>query len=391
MSLIKKNYNPLYFLASLGSGGLSISFFMYLQYVIPHKATPLVTFENIFEVISNGGISSVLTIIASFFVLLLAIMHFILLFKNISWYKHFKKTETYKKLLSSVSGMSLMAIPLTLAMSINVMFVLGAAFVPNLWSSVEYLFPFALLAFLAVGIYALSIFSKQMIRIILEGDINYINSSNLSQLLSVFAFTMISVGFAGSGAMSHNLIINAIGLFFAIFFLSISVVLLLSKLILGFRGILKNGIDKESSPTIWISIPILTLIGITIVRILFGLDHHLNAEISYSTFFVLTSIIVSLQVLNGIFGYVIMNKNGYFKDFIKGAKKSVGSLSLICPGVAFFVFGMFFIHLGLVKNHIIDKYTLAYFLSFIPFMIIQIITVTYLFKFLKKLRMFSKN
>ena len=384
MNNFKHNYNPLYFLASLGAGGLAISFFMYLQYMIPHKKMPLVTFEHIFKVIEQGGLNSILTSIVVFFILGFSIIHLFLLFKNIGWYRNYKKTEDYKNLKKTISGMSLMAVPLTLAMTINVLFVLGAAFVPNLWDSVEYLFPFALLAFLAVGLYALSIFSKQMLRIILEGDLNYINTSNLSQLLAVFAFTMISVGFAGSGAMSHNIVINAFGLFFAIFFLSLAVVLLISKLILGFRGILKNGIDKETSPTIWMVIPILTLIGITLIRILMGLDHHLEANISYSTFFVLTSIIVSLQILNLLFGYKIMIKNNYFKDFVKGVKKSVGSLGLICPGVALFVFGIFFIHLGLVKNHIIDKYTMAYYISFIPFIFIQITTVYYFFKLVKK-------
>ncbi len=385
MNRIKNNYNPLYFLASLGSGGLSISFFMYLQYMIPHKETPLVIFEQLLGVISRGDFASFLTVLVTLFVLFFAVTHFILLFKNLSWFKYYKTTEPYKNLLSSVSGMSLMAIPLTLAMSINVLFVLGAVFVPNLWSGVEYLFPFALLAFLVVGVYALSIFSKQMFRIILTGDLKYINSNNLSQLLSVFAFTMISVGFAGSGAMSHNLTINAIGLFFAIFFLSLSVIVLISKLILNFRGILKYGIDQETSPTIWIVIPILTLIGITLVRIMFGIDHHMEGDISYSSFFVLTSVIVSLQFLTAFFGYVVMKRNGYFKDFVSGAKKSVGSLGLICPGVAFVVFGMFFIHLGLVKNDIIDKFTLAYYISFIPFVFVQVMTVFYFFKFKKKL------
>ncbi len=385
MNSIKNNYNPLYFLASLGAGGLSISFFMYLQYMIPHKETPLVIFEQLLDVISKGNFASFLTVLVSLFILFFAVTHYVLLFKNLLWFRYFKTTENYNNLKSSVSGMSLMAIPLTLAMSINVLFVIGAVFVPNLWTGVEYLFPFALLGFMAVGLYALSIFAKQMFRIILTGDLNYINTNNLSQLLSVFAFTMISVGFAGSGAMSHNLTINAIGLFFAIFFVSLAVIVLISKLILNFRGILKYGIDQETSPTIWIVIPILTLIGITLVRIMFGIDHHMEGNISYSSFFVLTSIIVSLQILTAFFGYVIMKRNGYFKEFVVGAKKSVGSLGLICPGVAFFVFGMFFIHLGLVKNHIIDKFTLAYYISFIPFLFVQILTVFYFFKFIIKL------
>ena len=38
-----------------------------------------------------------------------------------------------------------------------------------------------------------------------------------------------------------------------------------------------------------------------------------------------------------------MKKLGYFEKFIKSNEKSALSFALICPGVAFFVFGMFFI------------------------------------------------
>jgi hypothetical protein len=57
-----------------------------------------------------------------------------------------------------MGNITLMAIPLTFAMTINVCFVLGALFVPGLWDIVEYLFPFALIGFATVGYYAIKIF-----------------------------------------------------------------------------------------------------------------------------------------------------------------------------------------------------------------------------------------
>lgn len=62
-----------------------------------------------------------------------------------------------------------MALPLTLAMSINVMFIFGAVFVPNIWNVIEYMFPFAILAFGAIGFLALKIFSEYFTRIIVNG------------------------------------------------------------------------------------------------------------------------------------------------------------------------------------------------------------------------------
>ena len=45
--------------------------------------------------------------------------------------------------------------PLALAMSVNVGFIIGLTFVPGLWSIVEYMFPAAILAFLAIGLHRL--------------------------------------------------------------------------------------------------------------------------------------------------------------------------------------------------------------------------------------------
>ena len=33
-------YSPLYFLASLGAGGLAVTFFMYLMFWVPHPGQP---------------------------------------------------------------------------------------------------------------------------------------------------------------------------------------------------------------------------------------------------------------------------------------------------------------------------------------------------------------
>ncbi|XPV54022.1 MAG: hypothetical protein ACNI3H_03075 [Halarcobacter ebronensis] len=42
---LREKFNPMCFLASLGSGGLSVSFFMYLMFLVPHKDTPMATFQ----------------------------------------------------------------------------------------------------------------------------------------------------------------------------------------------------------------------------------------------------------------------------------------------------------------------------------------------------------
>lgn len=381
---LREKFSPTCFLAALGAGGLSVSFFMYLMFLVPHPNTPMATYEYVIEALFKGNWLSFVVAFSLVFILAFAFLHFKLLIWNTKQYLMYKKTKTYEDLLGSNAQISLMTLPLTYTMTINVSFVLGAVFVPNLWSVVEYLFPFALLGFAINGYYALKIFFDYFSRLLIKGDFDFTKNNNLTQMISIFALSMIAVGFAAPGAMSHNIVINAIGIFFAIFFASVSILLIVLKLILGFKNMFEHGVGLETAPSMWIIIPILTLLGITFVRVTFGLEHNFHTLTNKSSLFVLTSVILSLQIIFGVLGYSVMKKMGYFEKFIESNEKSATSFSLICPGVAFFVFGMFFINLGLTYNGILEKYSFFYFILMIPFIYIQIRTIKLFFKLYKK-------
>ncbi len=131
-------------------------------------------------------------------------------------------------------------------------------------------------------------------------------------------------------------------------------------------------------------IPIATLLGIALIRMTFGLVHNFDDNLSFSSLFILTSSIVTFQLAIGLLGYKIMKVLNYFEEFVHSSKKSPGALALVCPGVAFFVFGMFFIHFGLVKNGIIDIFSVLYYIILLPFIFVQIKTIQIFFKLYKK-------
>lgn len=378
---LRDRYNPLYFLAALGAGGLSVTFFMYPMFLIPHPDTPMVTFNHLWPVLTgeNKVLATALAL-DLFFIAAFALLHFTLLFWNLSQYFAFRKSEGFEKLKQTNAEVTLMAMPLTLAMSINVSFILGAVFVPNLWSIVEYMFPFAITGFLAVGVLALKILGSYLSRIMVQGTFNFEANNNLGQMIAIFALMMIAVGLAAPGAMSHNTTVNAVGMFFSIFFLSLGSVLMVLKLVLGFKSILRHGVAVRASSSLWIMIPILTLLGITLVRLTMGLHHGLDAPLSTSKFFVLTSVILSLQILVGVMGYKVMQQVGYFRDHVNGDQGDASVFSLICPGVAIVVFGMFFIQFGLIKNGLLTPLSPTHFALLAPFVLVQLKTIQVFFK-----------
>ncbi len=373
---LREKFNPMCFLSALGAGGLSVSFFMYLMFLVPHEGTPMATFNHIYPELMKGTWLSFIIAFSLVFIIFFAFFHFRLLVWNTKQFNMYKKTKKYKELLNSNAEITLMTLPLTFAMTINVCFVLGAVFVPNLWSVVEYMFPFAIIGFVVTGYFALKIIFNYFSRILTTGDFDFTKNNNLSQMISIFSLSMIAVGMAAPGAMSHNLTVNAIGIFGALFFASFAILLLIIKITMGFKNMFEHGVSLEASPSLWIILPILTLLGIMMIRITFGLDHQFDSNMNKSSLFTLTSVIVSVQIIFGILGYKIMKLNGYFDTYINSKEtKSSVSFALICPGVAFMVFGMFFINFGLVYNGVVEKYSIAYFLLMVPFIFIQYRTI----------------
>jgi hypothetical protein len=366
-------YNPLYFLAALGNGGMAITFFLYLNFMIPHPTTPIITFDGIAQYLSNAALfQNVLVYAAMAGILFFGLRHLRLVAWNLRQYFSFRQTTAFHALRETNAEATLMSIPLTLAMSINVFFVGGAVFVPGLWNYVEYLFPIALTVFLAIGFLAMRIFTGFFTRILTTGDFDCTRNNNLSQLLSVFAMSMVAVGLAASAAMSQVVATITVAMISSIFFLTAAALIGLMLLTIGFRAMLAQGVNTEASVSLWTIIPILTLMSITVLRLNHGLEHAFGAHIEKGFIFVMLTAMVAIQTLFGIVGFAVMNRNGFFKNYVWGKARSVGSYALICPGVAFFVLGLFFVNVGLVQTGIVAKFSPVYFALLAPFVAAQI-------------------
>ena len=168
--ILREKFSPTCFLSALGAGGLSVSFFMYLMFLVPHPTTPMATYDYIMPALLKADWLSFVISFSLVFIIAFAFLHFKLLIWNTKQYNLYKKTDAYKSLINSNAQISLMTLPLTYAMTINVCFVLGAVFIPGLWGVVEFLFPFALIGFIVVGYFALKIFFEYFSRLLTTGD-----------------------------------------------------------------------------------------------------------------------------------------------------------------------------------------------------------------------------
>ncbi|SDG55868.1 TsoY family (seleno)protein [Roseospirillum parvum] len=369
---LRQGYHPSLFLAALGNGGLAVSFFMYLLFLVPRpKGTPIPTFDTLWPVLTGDPVMGGLIGAAALGILVFAFRHYRLLAWNLKEYALFKQTEAWHHLKQGNGEVSLMAIPLTLAMTVNVSFILGAVFVPGLWSVVEWLFPGALAAFAAIAVYGVRLFLDYFGRIIVEGRFDRSQNNNLSQLIAIFAFAMIGVGFAAPAAMSSVPATSTIGAVLSICFLSGALLLALVKTVTGFQDMMAHGISEEGSPSLWLMIPILTVSVIALVRINHGLAVTFGSHPAPAGTLVLITALMGVQLVFGLLGLTVMRRLGYFRDYLRGDKYSPLSFTLICPGVALFVVGNFFVHLGLIKTGLVDKYSLVHLALMLPLVYVQ--------------------
>ena len=373
-----EGYSPLFFLSALGAGGLSVSFFMYLMFWVPHPNSPIPTFSHIAALLTTGPlwlqISAVLAIIG---ILWFGITHFRLLVWNLKSLARFKQTGAFRDLKASNGETQLMAIPLTLGMTVNVAFIFGAVFVPGLWSVKEFLFPGALLAFGAIGWLAFRTYLDFFSRVLAEGGFDCTKNNNLSQILPAFAFAMIGVGFAASAAMSNLAVTVVLGMIGAIFFFVTAIILAVIKLVLGFRAMFEHGAAAEGLPTLLVMIPIMTLVGIGLLRIDHG-THALEGYAHGSANFLWLTALVGIQAMFAILGLAVKKRMKYFETFVYGEAKSPASFALICPGVAGFVLGAFWINAGLLPvmpADVFSKFDIAYFVLYIPLIYLQYKTI----------------
>lgn len=374
-------YTPTYFLAALGNGGMAVTFFIWLNFLVPHPQTPIVTFDSIAALWSRSDlIGQALILIALLGVAIFAVRHFQSLAWNLSEFARFRNSSAYRQLRDTNGAVTLMALPLTLAMTINVLFVSGAVFVPGLWNIVEYLFPFSMTAFVAVGILAMRTFSDIFGRALANGHFDCTRNNNLTQLLAAFAFAMVGVGLAAPAAMSTVKLTIGLSILGSVFFITAAVVVALILLVLGARAMLSQGLAVEAAPSLWLPIPLLTLIGIAMLRISHGLHNGFDLHIEAPHRLLITAVFFSMQILAGLFGLSVLRRVDYFRTYLAGSGRSPASYGLICPAVGLFVFGMFFLHVGLVQNDLVTKFSPAYFALLLPLAVVQILGIITMFR-----------
>ena len=355
-------YSPIYFLAALGAGGITVSFFMFLMFWVAHPNQPVPVFEDIVGAFSTGGTAlQAAIVVARVGIAVFAFMNVKSLIWNLRSLSAFKQTPAYDALRHTNAEATLLAMPLALAMTVNALFIVGLVFVPGLWSVVEYLFPAALIAFALIGVLALRMMGAFLGRVLARGGVFDVTAHNsFAQLLPAFSLAMVAVGFAAPAAMSTSSATVAVALMLSTFFGVAAILYTVIAAITAFASMLQHGTARESGPTLMIIVPIVTVLGIMFLRQDHGLHVAFDVHAQPGETMIFLARLLSIQVAFLLLGTVVMRRQGYFSDFVLGSKTSPGSYALVCPAVALSVMVHFFANKGLVAAGAIEKFGVAY-------------------------------
>lgn len=353
------NWSPLHFLAALGAGGMVVTFFMFLLFWVPHPGQPVPVYSDWLSHLQTSDFGKQgIIILALVGIVLFGWLHFNWLYLNSKEFRQFKAKGNVEKIIGTNAHTQMMALPLTYAMSINVAFIIALVFIPGLWGVVEWLFPFSILVFLMIGVWASRIYLCFYSHVLHHGGFDNTINNSLAQLLPSFAFVMIGVGLSAPAAMSQNVTVIGISYLLSLFFITTALFLGLIKLIIGMNDMFKEGASRASLPTLWIVIPILTTAAIAIMRLSHGL-HKLELGRGASNY-VLLVMVFSLQIMFALMGFSVMRRMNYFKSLLSREENSPVTFALICPGVALVVMGHFIVNNVLVASGMIDKFGVIY-------------------------------
>jgi len=171
---------------------------------------------------------------------------------------------------------------------------------------------------------------------------------------------MVAVGLAAPAAMSTVPVVAGISIVLASVFMTAAIVLALVVLVMSVRPMLEHGVNVEAAPTLMVVIPLMTVLGIAMLRIDHGLGATFGAEASAADSLMLTTRLMSVEVIFALFGIAVLSRVGYLARFVTGSETSAGSYALVCPGVAMSVMTQFWLNKGLVAAGIVAKFSLAY-------------------------------
>lgn len=329
-------FSPLFFLASLGAGGIAILPFVIMQYTTTH-GPGLVTMAQIASMGYTGFSAAYFTSL-EVIMAIFAVLHFVLTgWFTVNAIKWIKNGHLKGLLKDPLNNATVLAPFISILMTMNLFIGPIRYFFPLLSDNFQSLFLPAMIfwsmlfvVIILLEVYLLGVSFKKGF------DIDKIN---FGWLLHPFLLGMLTVIGTGLAAMSKNAEIAHTAAFMSLISGSMGVFLLLVKMIMLFKNhfAASNLPEKHFLPSFLIVIPNITLFAISAFRLGHYLEFHHHFHLD-AYFYIVIGVSFAFEIWYMLFGIsLLVNyfRQNHFKEYY------ITQWGLICPFVAFITLGSF--------------------------------------------------
>ncbi len=332
-----KKFTPLYFLASLGAGGIAIAPFAFFNYSVPHSAGLITQSQmpyagaSLWQLLLYRGAEISMILFTAIHIVLTVLF----LIQLINWIKNKRAFREF--IQDPLKNSAILAPFISITMTMNVFIGPVRYFIPQIADNLQAFMLPALIGWAVIWLALLWTEIKLL-------TISFTNQFDVSKihfgwLLHPFALGMVTVTGTGIAALSKNPDIAHTAAFMSLISGTMGLFLLAVKLVAIFKShFAMHGLpEKQFLPSFLIVVPNLTLYAISIFRFGHYLEHHQNAELD-AYFLIVTTVFFAFEVWYMLFGLSLLSeylKKDFFKEFYPS------QWGLICPLVAFAVLGSF--------------------------------------------------
>jgi tellurite resistance protein TehA-like permease len=336
-----KQFTPLYFLASLGAGGMTVAFFAFVQYTLPHGAG-LVTATEMREL--AVGVQYWVYAGAEVGMVVFAVLHVFLTVLLAVVFVRWLRVGEWRAMWNSPLTNGAFAAPIiSLTMTMNVFIApvryFFDGFAANLQSVMLPGFLFWLLLFFVVMAVELVLLKKAFV------DGFDIEKIHFGWLLHPFALGMVSVTGMGIAALAQSTDIATTAALLSLVTLTMGMFLFTVKVVTLFsRQFAKSGLPEVVFlPSLLIVLPNITLFAISMFRFEHFLAHHYGIDGGVLALVAILGAFV-FETWYLLFGLLLLKD--YFREHLRSSTFHVSQWGLVCPFVAYavlasFVFGVF--------------------------------------------------
>lgn len=372
---LNKQFNPLFFQASLAAGGVALMPFNFLQFAVPHGKGLIQLSGILWTELSQIQMALYSVLVAVMFIAIIVHAFFTAVFLKsmIEWI--IDRKAPAELINDPYKNVTIFPIVGSLAMSANVFWAPVGFFIPQVAEGLQSLMLPSLIYFVILW-GALFILEWKVIKVWFMKSVET-DKFNFIWLLDVFAFGLVSLTGSGIASTSTNPQIATFAFAGTVLTVVIGLIMLAVKLVFLIASLIKTKKlpDNPILPAFFVVVPIACLYGLSLFRLVSYFQKSLGIDISKISSAVMNSSYAIAIVWIACTLYLLGH---YFKNHFLKSNYSAPQWSIVCAIVGSQVLGVY------VQGLYIHKFYLAV-LNYFSVILAVIAYSLILIKFFKSL------